>query len=37
MESCASVSCSSLAKSSVSDDSYHLTLDHCPVFVDMGH
>lgn len=43
MEHFASVSCSSLAKSSESDYSYHLTLDHCPVFVegwvpsDMGH
>lgn len=32
MESFSSVSCSSWAKSSVSDYGYHLTLGHCPVF-----
>lgn len=34
MESFASVSSSNLAKSTVSDHGYHVTLDHWPVFVE---
>lgn len=34
MESFASITSSNLAKSTVSDHGYHLTLDHWPVFLE---